>query len=359
MGWLEHLERPVRCVALLSFLAGTAAAQTSRRTEDELNTIEVFSKAKTGVVHIRARQQLSTDFGVAQSSESTGTGFLIDDSDHVLTNYHVIDSANRIEVYLPGGSMSVARVVGTAPTLDLALLGVDSAGVEAVAPLPLGDSDAVVVGQKVITMGHPLALHNTLTVGVVSAVHRSLPGGPPELEGALLQTDAAINPGNSGGPLLDSEGRVIGIATALAAEAQNLGFAVPINLAKRVAPDLIEMGHPYRPALGVDGIEITPEVADLFGLSQRRGFLVERVAPFSLAERAGILTGGRIVLLNENAYVLGGDIVTAIDGEEVSSAGQIARILLYARPGQTLTMTLFRNGAFEEVVIPLGPMHGR
>ena len=199
------------------------------RTEDERNTIVVFSKAKLGVVHIKARQQESTEFGAHQHSESTGSGFLIDHHGHILTNYHVIGSANHVEVYLPDGGMAVARLIGTAPTLDVAVLRVDLYEAGAHEPLRLGDSETVVIGQKVIAVGHPLAFHKTLTVGVVSAVRRSLPGGPAELQEALLQTDAAINPGSSGGPLLDSSGEVIGIATALVPEAQNLGFAVPIS----------------------------------------------------------------------------------------------------------------------------------
>lgn len=334
-----------------------AIPERAHRTEDERNTIDVFSKAKLGVVHIKALQVESTEFGAHQHSESTGSGFLVDDGGHVLTNYHVIESANRIEVYLPDGVMAVARLVGTAPTLDVAVLRVDSYEPSAHEPLRLGDSETVVIGQKVIVVGHPLSLHNTVTVGVVSAVRRSLSGVPAELQGALLQTDAAINPGNSGGPLLSSSGEVIGIATALVPEAQNLGFAVPIHLVKRVLPDLISMGHPYRPSLGIDGIEITPEIADLFGLPERKGFLVERLEPWGLAERAGIRAGSRMVLLNETVYVLGGDIVTAINGEDVSSESQIAKILLLSRPGETLTVRFLRERELHEVALPLEAMH--
>ena len=210
-----------------------------------------------------------------------------------------------------------------------------------------------------VAIGHPLALHNTLTVGVLSAEGRTLPESPVELRGVLLQTDAAINPGSSGGPLIDSSGQVIGIATAVAATAQNVGFAVPINLVKRVVPDLIEMGHPYRPSLGIDGVGITPELAELFDLPRKSGFLVERVAPGSLAERHGVRAGGRFVLLNETAYVLGGDIITAINDNEVSSATEIARALLESHPGDELRLTILRHGELLEFVFHLGPMHSR
>ncbi|MFQ5789951.1 MAG: S1C family serine protease [Acidobacteriota bacterium] len=326
---------------------------------DERNTIDVFKEARRGVVHIKVVRQEDGTFGKRTSAEGVGSGFLIGGEGHVLTNYHVIEISNRIEVYLPNERVRVARVVGTAPTLDLALLHVDLLPSDQVKPLWLGDSDTLEVGQKLIAVGHPLALHNTLTVGVLSAEGRSIPGSPIELEGALLQTDAAINPGNSGGPVLSSAGEVIGIATAVAPGAQNLGFAVPINLAKRVIPDLIQMGHPYRPSLGIDGVEITPELADLFGLPRRKGFLVERVVPGSLAERQGIRAGRRVVLMNETAYVLGGDIITEINGKETSSASEIARILLKSHPGEQLRVTLLREGQLREVVLPLAPMHWR
>lgn len=344
-------------VGVLFLAGGLGATAQSARTPDEQNTISVFRTARAGVVHISVRQQQSGEFGTTAYAEGTGSGFVIDDEGRILTNYHVIASSNRIEVYLPGGRMSVAHVVGTAPTLDLALLQIDLEPGDAIEPLRLGDSDSLEVGQKVIAVGHPLSLHNSVTVGVVSALSRSLPDSPVELRGAMVQTDAAISPGSSGGPLLDSRGEVIAIATAVASKGQNIGFAVPINLAKEVLPDLVAMGHPYRPSLGIDGREITGEIADLFRLPRREGFLVERVMPGSLADRAGLQGGGRVVLLNETAFVLGGDILTAINGKEIASAADIASVLLSSHPGEVLTLIVLRNGVFENVTIPLTPMH--
>ena len=350
---------PVRLTlgVVVAFAALTLGSAQTTRTTDEQNTIEVFSKAKLGVVHIRVRQQRTGEFGSTGSSEAMGSGFAIDGDGHVLTNYHVISSSNRIEVFLPGGRMEVAQVIGTAPTLDLALLRVHVEPEDPVEALPLGDSDALEVGQKVIAVGHPLSLHNSLTVGVVSARDRSLPESPMGLRDSLIQTDAAISRGSSGGPLLDSTGKVIAIATALAREGQNLGFAVPTNLAKRVVPDLIKMGHVYQPSLGIDGTEITPEIAKLFGLSRNSGLLVGRVTPRSLAERAGIRAGKRVVLLNESVFVLGGDIVTAIEGKKIVKASDMMRALLSAHPGQILTLTIQRGEALTEVKIQLMPMH--
>ncbi len=336
-----------------------AGASADAQTAEEENTIRVFERARWGVVHIKTLRRASEPFGETTYAEGVGSGFVVDGEGHILTNYHVVAESNRIEVYLPRGRMTVARLVGTAPTLDLALLGVSLTAEDGVEPLELGESESVRVGQKVIVVGHPLALHDTVTVGILSAVRRSIPDTALELQGELLQVDAAVNPGNSGGPVLDSGGRVIGVVAALARESQSVGFAVPIDLAKEVLPELIRMGHPYRPAIGIDGVAITPELADLFGLPLRSGFLVERVVPGSLAERVGMRTGDRLVLWNEMAYVLGGDIVTAIDDESVSSAADIARVLLKARPGQELRLTIFRDGQSEELSLRLRPMHGR
>ena len=344
---------------LMIILAATATiAAQSKRTPDEDNTISIFKQARSAVVHINVSFQENPTYDLRISDGAVGSGFVIDRRGNILTNYHVVEQSNHIEVYLPGGRQALAKLVGTAPTLDLALLQVDLNDKDGVEPLPLGDSDALEVGQKAISVGHPLALHNSLTVGVVSALNRTFPGAPNELQGSLIQTDAAINPGNSGGPLLDSSGYVIGIATARAPESQNLGFAIPINLAKRVLGDLIEMGHPYRPALGIDGVEITPELAALFGLPVHSGFLIQDVFPGSPADLAGLRAGSRAIVLGQNLYVIGGDVVTAINGKEISSRTQIMKVLLESRPGQYLKLTVFREGRIAEVNLPLEPMHG-
>ena len=343
---------------LIMFAAVEMLAAQSKRTTDEENTIAIFKQARSAVVHINVSAQESSAHGDHVSAEGLASGFLIDRQGRILTNYHVVEQSNHVEVYLPSGRRTLATLVGTAPSLDLALLQVDLLSDEVVNPLPLGDSDAVEVGQKVIAVGNPLALHNTLTVGVVSALDRTFPGAPSQLDGNLIQTDAAINPGNSGGPLLDSSGYVIGIATARAPNGQNLGFAVPINLAKQVLQDLVDMGHPYRPALGLNGIEITPQLADLFRLPLGRGVLIENVSPGSLADMAGLRGGTRTIVLGEAVFVIGGDVLTAVDGKEISSLSQIQKALLEARPGQRMRLTVFRDGRKLEVLLPLEPMHG-
>lgn len=344
-------------LALFACLAFGApgGAQTEGLTEDERNTIEIFHRASAGVVHIEARAVMESRFEKHAMETSTGSGFVLDQEGRILTAFHVIEDKNQIDLILSTGRRLPARLVGTAPQLDVALLQVDAPKDE-LFPLPLGDSRGLTVGQKVIAIGNPMGLHNTLTVGVVSALGRSLDATPVELQNALIQTDAAINSGSSGGPLLSSAGEVVGINTANVPSAQNVGFAIPVHFARRVLPDLIEMGHPYRPQLGFSGSEITPSIARLFGLPLERGFLVEEVLPHSPAANAGLRAGKRIVVLSDKPYVLGGDIITAINGQPFIAPSQIAHVLLDSHPGMDICFTVYRDGQTLVIVIPLAKM---
>jgi S1-C subfamily serine protease len=349
---------PVSLVFFLCSLIFDVApiqAQTTGLTDDERNTIEVFRRASRGVVHINARSAVESRFEKHVWESSTGTGIVLDEEGRILTAFHVIADKNEIDVILSNGRRLSARLVGTAPRLDIALLQVDASEDE-LFPLPLGNSRALEVGQKVIAIGNPIGLHNTLTVGVVSALQRSVGDTAIELEDALIQTDAAINPGSSGGPLLNSVGEVVGINTAAIEMAQNVGFAIPIHFVRRIIPDLIEMGHPYRPRLGFNGSEITPSIAKLFGLPLEQGFLVEEVLPNSQAADAGLRAGERVVVVSDKAYVLGGDIITAINGQPFTAPSQIAQSLLQSHPGQVLRLTVYRQGRELEIAIPLRKM---
>ena len=367
-GWIKGLRRAVeaRRIALpLGFLLAVstlpAVAQSreerTRLTEDERNTIAIFRDASRGVVHVESRATTEARFEKGVIEAGTGSGFVIDATGHVLTNFHVVNGKNEVDVVLGNGRRVGARLIGTVPQLDVALLSIDAPRTE-LFPLPLGDSRSLQVGQKVMAIGNPFGLHNTLTVGVVSALDRSVPGVPVELRDALIQTDAAINPGNSGGPLLDSSGAVVGINT-LGGGAQSVGFAVPIHLASRVIADLVAMGHAYRPELGLEGTEITPAIARLFGLPVERGLLVEGVVPRSPAAQVGLRAGERIIVSGDKVYALGGDIVTAINGAPVTSAATIARVLLEAHPGDVLRLTVDRDGQSLEISITLEEMRMR
>ncbi len=337
------------------FSPSSARAQAARLTEDERNTIEVFRQASRGVVHIDVRFAKESKFEKQVRESGTGTGFVLDREGRILTAFHVVKDMNQIDVVLGSGRRLSARLVGTAPQLDIALLQVEAREGE-LFPLPLGDSKAVQVGQKVIAIGNPFGLHNTITVGVISALKRTLDDTPIELQEALIQTDAAINPGSSGGPLLNSAGEVVGINTAIVEHAQNVGFAIPIHFARRAIPDLIEMGHPYRPQLGFSGSDITPSIAKLFGLPLERGVLVEEVLPGSPAAVAGLRAGQRVVIVSDRPYVLGGDIITEVNGQPVTSISQISHILLESRPGQVLPLTVYRRGQKLAISIPLEKM---
>jgi serine protease Do len=323
---------------------------------DEQNTAEVFRKASPAVVHINAREHLHLKFEDITPKSGIGTGFFFDQEGHILTNFHVIEDSTQIEVVTNDGRRLTARLVGTAPGLDLAILSVSLPASE-ITPLALGDSDALQIGQKVMAVGNPLGLHNTLTVGVVSSTDRTLDFLSPQLEESVIQTDTAINPGNSGGPLLNSQGEVVGIVTALVADAQNLGFAIPSKVARRVIPDLLSMGHPYRPGLGFSGQALDHDLSEMLGIPLQEGFLVEEVVLRSPAEAAGLLAGQRQVSVGRQTYVLGGDIVTAINGRKVSTLGEVTRALVSGHPGEKVRMTVYREGRFFPIEFVLEPMH--
>lgn len=343
--------------ALCVLISNLGLAQASKASllEDERNTVNVFQAASRGIVHINARLTVSSPFETHAVDESTGTGFVIDEEGRIITAFHVVKDKDEIAVTLPGGKRFDAHLLGTAPQLDIALLQID-ASKDLLFPIPLGHSEQLQVGQKVLAIGNALGLHNTLTVGVVSAVQRTMDDSAMELTDTVIQTDAAINPGNSGGPLLNSAGEVVGINDAMIRGAQNVGFAIPIDLARTVIPDLIEMGHAYRPVLGFSGSEITSSIAKLFGLPVEQGFLVEEVLPNSPAARAGLRSGTRVVIVGQKPYTIGGDIIVAINGEPITSSSQIAKTLLHSRPGQQLQLRLFRKGQTLDVSIPLFAM---
>lgn len=353
---MRHQPIALRTWLFLNFVLAVVAsplwAQKSALLEDERNTIDVFRRASQGVVHITARSTVASPFEKHTLETSTGTGFFIDTDGRILTAFHVIKDKDEIIVTLGNRRQLSGRLVGTAPQLDVAVLQVDATKGEVV-PLAMGSSGSLEVGQKVLAIGNAVGLHNSLSVGVVSALNRSVGQTAVELEDALIQTDAAINPGNSGGPLLNSAGEVVGINDAIIERAQDIGFAIPIDLARGVIPDLIEMGHTYRPVLGFSGSEITPSLAKLFGLPVEQGFLVEEVLPESPAAAAGLRAGKRIVMIGEKPYVLGGDIIVGVNSESFTAASQIAKTLLNSRPGQELRLQVYRQGRTMNVSVPL------
>jgi S1-C subfamily serine protease len=284
----------------------------------------------------------------------TGTGFIIDGDGHILTNYHVVAGADRLTVVLLDGTRLPARVVGSDPGNDLALLKADiPAGKGAIAAL--GDSDAVEPGDPAIAIGTPFGLDHSITAGIISAVNRSFGTAAGRPMRGLIQTDAAINPGNSGGPLLNAAGEVIGITTSIESPVRanvGIGFAIPINQAKRVLPQLKAGQQVQHAWLGIAGVALTPDIASELGLpgSVSQGVVVAQVTPDSPAARAG-LRGARS---EAGESLRGADVILAVDGRAVKDVPDLAGYLDTKSPGDTVTLTIWRDGSRQEVRATLG-----
>jgi S1-C subfamily serine protease len=288
--------------------------------------------------------------------EGAGSGFVIDTDGHILTNYHVVHGAQTIEVILGDQSHYKAKYIGADTRNDIALIQIDPRGHKLI-PLKLGDSRNLLVGQRVLAIGNPFGFQSTLTTGVVSSLGRTVQTSDSTFIDEAIQTDAAINTGNSGGPLLDSHGEVIGINSAIYAPTgttAGIGFAIPINTARRVAEDLITKGRVSRATLGAEGRAIWPGLADALGLSVKQGILIERVEPGGPAAQAGLRGGDRIVLAGLQQLRIGGDIVVAINGKPVTSQTDLNLLLNREWPGETVTLTVVRNGKKIDIRVKLG-----
>ncbi len=310
--------------------------------------INVYKKAAPSVVNIKT-QVLQWDFffGV-YPEEGAGSGFVYDKEGHIVTNYHVVEGAQSIEVSF-GEDLSVpAEVVGTDPLNDLAVLKVDVPP-DKLVPVELGDSSTLQVGQWAIAIGNPFGrFERTLTVGVVSALNRTLELESGRIIRNLIQTDAAINPGNSGGPLLDSKGRVIGVNTAIVSPSRasaGVGFAIPVNVLKRVVPELIAYGRYRHPWLGVVGYTITPTLARRLNLPVDQGVLVAQVYRGSPAHKAGIRGAKDQVVIGSRIILVGGDIITAIDNTPIKGMDFLDAYLEdNTQVGQTVELSILRDG---------------
>jgi S1-C subfamily serine protease len=323
----------------------------------EAENVRIYKQASPSVANILTRTVEYDFFFNPVPIEGAGSGFLIDADGHILTNYHVVQGAQTIEVTFADHSNYKARLIGADTVNDIALIQITAKGRKLV-PLPLGDSRTLQVGQRVLAIGNPFGLQNTLTTGVVSSLGRTVQTGDNTFIDEAIQTDAAINRGNSGGPLLNSRGEVIGINSAIlspsGASNVGIGFAIPINTARRVAEDLITQGHVRRATLGVEGRTLWPDLADALGLPVQRGVLIESVNPGGPAARAGIRGGNRSVLAGLRELRIGGDVIVAVDGEEVNSQSDLNLLLNRARPGEKVTLTVIREGRKTNVPLTLG-----
>jgi S1-C subfamily serine protease len=310
---------------------------------EEQNNIEIYKFAKLATVYITSTAVRRDFFYQPVASRSLGSGFLISDDGFILTNFHVISGSSRIQVTLSDQSQYNARPVDTDRSDDLALIKIAPKRKQAF--LRLGDSDQLQVGQKVLAIGNPFGLEGTLTTGVVSSIGRAIESEDNERLEGMIQTDAAINGGNSGGPLLDSGGNVIGISTAIVGRTNlGIGFAVPINRAKALLSDYQAGRITERPKIGVTTEYVAGDLAEALGLPRRGGLLVQGVVRGSSEDVAGIRGAREIVAIGNVELGIGGDFIVAVDGQPVDREDALVRAMSHKRVGDTITLTIVRNG---------------
>jgi S1-C subfamily serine protease len=348
-----------------------AANSTVAMTSSGLTPTQIYDKYSAGVVEVLStfkNVQSASPFGPSSSSEQAlGSGFVVAADGSILTNAHVVSNngvrASSVKVVFKkqGGDGTDtttvnATVVGVDETSDVALLKVDPSKTPALDPLPLGNSNAVQVGEPVVAIGNPLGYDFSVTSGIVSATNRNLQSPNNSVIPDGIQTDAAINEGNSGGPLIDASGHVIGINEQIASQSggnQGLGFAVPINTAVNSMKQLRATGKVTYAYLGIEGQTISSDIAGALGLSQNEGVLVASVANGSPAAKAGIKGGTKQVDLQGQPYVVGGDVITAINGKKLASMDDLAAAVLQHKPGDTVKLTVVSGGKTKDVTVTL------
>ncbi len=315
---------------------------------DEQNNIEIYRTLSPGVVNIHSKTYARDFFGFVEPQEGSGSGSILDQAGNILTNNHVVERAEELSVSFGGQKTYAATVVGRDPDTDLAVIRLVEKPREPLTVVPLGDSDKLVVGQKVLAIGNPFGLDRTLTTGVISGLQRPIRArNDRQIEGAI-QTDASINPGNSGGPLLDSHGRMIGINSQIlspSGASAGVGFAVPVNIAKRIVPQLINSGRVIRPKLG-----ITQRNVELFrnqDLPVSEGVVIWQVASNGAAGRAGL----RGLTQTEDGDLVIGDIIVGLDGDKVANSDDLYRLLDKHKVGDTVRVEIIRNG--RRVAVPV------
>ena len=333
----------------------TEAASNEPLDSEEQTNISVYRKNIGSVVNITSRAVTLDFFYGLVPQEGQGSGFIIDHDGHILTNYHVIADARQIEVTLHNRKKYRASVVGTDRSHDLAIIQIKAADLN---PMVMGDSRNLQVGQKVYAIGNPFGLSGTLTSGIVSSIRQVQEPDGVTIDEAI-QTDAAINPGNSGGPLLNSHGEVIGINTMIASnpgvgQSAGIGFAIPVNTAKAVLNDLLTLGRVRRPALGVVTIPISPDIADQLGLAADYGLLIVQVVPGGAAARAGLKGGTERAYLGNMPITIGGDLIVAIDDQDVQDQQELSHIMNSHRAGDPVKITIYRGKKKMDIQVTLG-----
>ena len=320
---------------------------------------EIYERAASGVVRVNSTSNSTAANGLgSQQTSALGSGFVIDKTGHIVTNYHVVEGADVVTVSFSNRDTVKAEVVGTDPSSDIAVLRVNTAA-SALTPLPLGNSDAVEVGDPVVAIGNPFGLDRTVTAGIVSALQRLITAPNRFTIDHVIQTDAPINHGNSGGPLLSSRGQVIGVNTQIetgdtATGNVGIGFSVPSNTVKDVVAQIIRTGRVDHAYLGISGQEVTPDVADKYNLPVKAGVVIESVTNDSGADKAGLEGGKTQVVVAGETYVLGGDIIVSFDGAKISSIEQLRDAVAAHKPGDKVTVVIYRDAKKTSVIVTLG-----
>jgi len=318
---------------------------------DEQNNIDVYRTLSPGVVFIHSTSYARDFFGFVEPQEGSGSGSILDQQGNILTNYHVIEGAQKLSVSLGGKKDYPAVVVGGDPDTDLAVIRLTEKPAGGLTVVPLGDSDKLVVGQKVLAIGNPFGLDRTLTTGVISGLQRPIRARNNRLIEGAIQTDASINPGNSGGPLLDSHGRMIGINSQIlspSGSSAGVGFAVPVSIAKRVVPQILQNGRVRRPKLGISTRDVS-SLRNQIDLPVEDGVLIYQVARGGGAATAGL----RGVQQTETGDVELGDIIVAINNDKVGNSDDLFRVLDKHQIGDTVQVQILRDGRRMSVPVRL------
>ena len=329
-------------------------------TEDESINVRIYRQASPAVANILTKATEYDFFMDPVPVEGAGSGFVFDPRGYILTNFHVVAGAQSIEVVLGDKTRFPAKFVGADQRNDVALIKIDPKDKQLTA-LTLGDSSTLLVGQKVLAIGDPFGFQTTLTTGVVSALGRTVQTSETTFIDEAIQTDASINRGNSGGPLINTHGEVIGINSAIytpSGTAAGIGFAIPINTAKLIANDLIREGKVRRAYLGVQTLELTGWLAEALDLPVREGLLVEQTTKNSPAAAAGVKGGDRAAQAGMRRIYIGGDVIVGLDGQKVANQFDMNVILNRKRPGDSVTVTIYRGAKKMDIAVKLGEREG-
>ncbi len=339
---------------------GTAPERLEGLTDEESTNVRIYRQASPAVANILTKATEYDFFMTPVPVEGAGSGFVIDPRGYILTNFHVVAGAQSIDVVLGDRSKYPAKFIGADQRNDVALIKIDPKGKQ-LTSLSLGDSSKLQVGQKVLAIGDPFGFQSTLTTGVVSALGRTVQTSETTLIDEAIQTDASINRGNSGGPLINTHGEVIGINSAIytpTGTTAGIGFAIPINTAKLIASDLMTEGHVRRAYLGVQTIPVGGWLAEALDLPVQEGLLVEQATKGSPAAASGIHGGDRSAQAGMRRISIGGDVIVAVDGQKVGNQFDMNVILNRKRPGDSITVTVYRGAKKIDIPVKLGERDG-